>query len=112
MSVQEHAPAREADRDLELLGYRQQYDRNFRRFASFAIAFSFISITTGIFTTYGFVLANAGPLGIWTWPLVILGQTMVALVFAALVSRIPLAGYSYQWMSRCKRRLKRRTLLA
>ena len=100
MSVQEHAPAREADRDLELLGYRQQYDRNFRRFASFAIAFSFISITTGIFTTYGFVLANAGPLGIWTWPLVILGQTMVALVFAALVSRIPLAGYSYQWMSR------------
>src|SRR2546421_6311635 len=59
-----------------------------------------VSITTGIFTTYGFVLANSGPLGIWTWPAVIIGQVFVALVFASLASRIPLAGYSYQWASR------------
>ena len=58
-----------------------------------------VSITTGIFTTYGFVLVNSGPLGIWTWPLVIVGQLFVSLVFAALASRIPLAGYSYQWTS-------------
>jgi len=100
MATEIHGTEPGADHDLALLGYRQQFDRNFRRFASFAIAFSFISITTGIFTTYGFVLGKAGPLGIWTWPLVIFGQTMVALIFAALVSRIPLAGYSYQWMSR------------
>jgi amino acid transporter len=99
MAVQSQTPVA-ADRDLERFGYRQEFDRSFKRFASFAIAFSFISITTGIFTTYGFVLGKAGPLGIWTWPLVIVGQTAVALVFAALVSRIPLAGYSYQWMSR------------
>jgi amino acid transporter len=85
---------------VERFGYRQEFDRSLRRFASFAIGFSFISITTGIFTTYGFVLVNSGPLGIWTWPLVIVGQTAVALVFGALASRIPLAGYSYQWMSR------------
>ena len=30
----------------------------------------------------------------------IIGQLFVSLVFAALVSRIPLAGYSYQWVSR------------
>jgi amino acid transporter len=59
-----------------------------------------VSITTGIFTTYGFVLANSGPLGIWTWPLVIVGQLFVSLVFAALATRMPLAGYSYQWVSR------------
>src|SRR6266705_6138870 len=59
-----------------------------------------VSITTGIFTTYGFVLINSGPVGIWTWPLVIVGQLFVSLVFAALASRIPLAGYSYQWVSR------------
>src|SRR5262252_3253650 len=85
---------------VERFGYRQQFQRAFRRFASFAVAFSFISITTGIFTTYGSILNSSGPLGIWTWPLVIVGQTAVALVFGALAARMPLAGYSYQWMSR------------
>src|SRR6516225_6534435 len=89
-----------ASATVERFGYQQEFDRSLRRFASFAIGFSFISITTGIFTTYGFVLINSGPLGIWTWPLVIVGQLFVSLVFAALASRIPLAGYSYQWVSR------------
>ena len=89
-----------ADQVLRQYGYQQEFGRNIRRFASFAIGFSFISITTGIFTTYGYVLANSGPLGIWTWPLVIVGQTFVALVFGLLAARMPLAGYTYQWMSR------------
>src|SRR5258708_4261638 len=45
-------------------------------------------------------MVNGGALGIWTWPLVIVGQLFVALVFGALASRMPLAGYSYQWTSR------------
>lgn len=81
-------------------GYRQEFNRELKRFASFAVGFSFISITTGIFTTYGGVLNWGGPRGIWTWPFVAVGQTLVALVFAMLASRIPLAGYSYQWASR------------
>src|SRR5215472_3923451 len=85
---------------VERFGYRQEYRRELKRFASFAVGFSFISITTGIFTTYGSILISSGPLGIWTWPLVIVGQTAVALVFGALAARMPLAGYSYQWMSR------------
>jgi len=85
---------------LERFGYKQEFKRELKRFASFAVGFSFISITTGIFTTYGSVLNWGGPLGVWTWPLVIVGQLFVALVFAALASRIPLAGYSYQWASR------------
>jgi amino acid transporter len=85
---------------LERFGYRQQYRRTLKRFESFAVPFSFISITTGIFTTFGFVLNAAGPRGIWTWPIVIIGQTLVAMVYGALAARMPLAGYSYQWASR------------
>lgn len=89
-----------SDQILQQYGYQQEFGRTIRRFASFAIPFSFISITTGIFTTYGFVYVNSGPLGIWTWPLVIVGQTLVALVFGLLAARMPLAGYTYQWASR------------
>jgi amino acid transporter len=89
-----------SDQVLRQYGYQQEFGRTLRRFAAFAIGFSFISITTGIFTTYGFVLSKSGPLGIWTWPIVIVGQTMVALVFGALAARMPLAGYTYQWASR------------
>ncbi len=89
-----------ADQLLTRFGYKSEYRREIKRFASFAIGFSFISITTGIFTTYGSVLNWGGPLGIWTWPFVAVGQLFVALIFAALASRIPLAGYSYQWASR------------
>src|SRR6202162_4645509 len=100
MSLTENPQGSYAEEALQKYGYRQEFRRELKRFAIFAIGFSFISITTGIFTTYGFVLVNSGPLGIWTWPLVIIGQLFVSLVFAALASRIPLAGYSYQWTSR------------
>jgi amino acid transporter len=100
MSLSENPQGSYAEEALQKYGYKQEFRRELKRFAIFAIGFSFISITTGIFTTYGFVLVNSGPLGIWTWPLVIVGQLCVSLVFAALASRIPLAGYSYQWVSR------------
>ena len=100
MSLIENPEGSYAEEALQKYGYEQEFRRELKRFASFAIGFSFISITTGIFTTYGFVLINSGPLGIWTWPLVIIGQLFVSLVFATLASRMPLAGYSYQWVSR------------
>jgi amino acid transporter len=88
--------------DLELgeFGYHQDFRRTFRSFESFAIAFSFISITTGIFTTFSFTLTTSGPRGIWTWWIVIAGQLLVASVYGALAAKIPLSGYSYQWASR------------
>src|SRR5947207_13297600 len=48
------------DEELTRFGYRQQFVRSLRHFESFAVAFSFISITTGIFTTYAFALATGG----------------------------------------------------
>ena len=62
--------------------YAQELRRTIRFFGSFAVAFSFISITTGIFDNYKSLLGNSGPAGIWTWPLVTCGQLLVALVFA------------------------------
>ena len=85
---------------LPRYGYAQQFVRSLRHFESFAVAFSFISITTGIFTTYGFALATGGPRAIWTWVIVTVGQALVALVYGALAARVPLSGYSYQWASR------------
>ena len=81
-------------------GYKQQFVRSLRHFESFAVAFSFISITTGIFTTYGFALTTGGPRAIWTWLIVAAGQALVALVYGSLAARVPLSGYSYQWASR------------
>jgi amino acid transporter len=88
------------DELLPSFGYKQQFVRSLRHFESFAVAFSFISITTGIFTTYGFALTTGGPRAIWTWLIVAAGQALVALVYGALAARVPLSGYSYQWASR------------
>jgi len=88
------------DEELGRFGYRQQFVRSLRHFESFAVAFSFISITTGIFTTYGYALATGGTRSIWTWPIVVVGQALVALIYGALSVRVPLSGYSYQWASR------------
>lgn len=103
MAAKPTLPGRTDDqgvRELARFGYEPAFERSVSRFASFAIAFAFISITTGIFTTYGAVLASSGPLGIWTWPVVIVGQTCVALVLGSLAARFPVTGYAYQWMSR------------
>ncbi|WNG91229.1 amino acid permease [Mycobacterium sp. ITM-2016-00318] len=86
--------------DLAKFGYKQSMERRTGRFASFAVAFAFVSIATGIFTTYGAVLNSSGPMGIWTWPIATIGQLAVAFVLGALAARIPVTGYHYQWMSR------------
>jgi amino acid transporter len=66
----------------------------------FAISFAFISVAVVVFGTYNDVLQNSGPVGIWLWVIVAIGQTLVALVIAQFAARIPLSGSSYQWGSR------------
>ncbi|MBM7662869.1 amino acid transporter [Bacillus mesophilus] len=90
--------------ELNGFHYKQELKRTLKLFSSFAVAFSFISITTGIFTNYGFVLGTSGPAGIWTWPIVTIGHLLIALIFAELAGRIPISGYSYQWVSRIANR--------
>ncbi len=93
-------PESSDDQLLRRFGYRQRYLRTLRPFESFAVVFSFISITMALFTTFGYLLTTSGPRGIWAWPIAVVGQGMVALIYAALAARIPLAGSSYQWASR------------
>jgi len=85
---------------LQSFGYRQELRRALRLFSLYAVAFSIISITTGIFTNFGFGLAHLGPASIWPWLLAGVGQLLVALVISEPGTRMPLAGYSYQWGSR------------
>jgi amino acid transporter len=93
-------PENSDDQLLRRFGYRQQFLRTLKPFESFAVVFSFISITMALFTTFGYVLTTSGPRGIWAWPIAVVGQGMVALIYAALAARIPLAGSSYQWAAR------------
>jgi amino acid transporter len=84
----------------DLGGYRQELGRTLGPSQVFAISFAFISVAVGIFGTYDEVLRNAGPIGIWLWIIVAVGQTFVALVIAQFAARISLTGSSYQWASR------------
>ena len=88
------------DADLTSLGYEPSLHRKLGRYASFAAGFSFVSILTTIFQLFAFGYSFAGPAFFWTWPIVLVGQLLVALNFAELAARYPLSGAVYQWSRR------------
>jgi urea carboxylase system permease len=99
----------QSDRDdahLRSLGIKPELRRTLGFLSNFAIAFSFISVSTGSYGNFGIGLSQAGPSFFWSWPIVIVGQFIVALVFAELASHFPVAGSIYQW----SKRLSNRTL--
>src|SRR5262245_20374364 len=81
-------------------GYRPELKRSLGSLQVFAISFASVSVIIGIFSTFGDVLQSSGPVGIWLFPVVAVGQILVALVYAQFAARIPLTGSSYQWASR------------
>src|ERR1700729_930021 len=83
--------------DLAQFGYQQELKRSLGTFSSFAVAFSYISPSTGIFTLFALGLTTIGGAFIWTWPVVALGQFIIALNFAEVSSHFPLAGSVFQW---------------
>ena len=95
MSIGDQA-ARDAA-DLGKFGYKQELKRELHTFSSFAVAFSYISPSTGIFTLFFLGMAAMGAYLFWTWPVVALMQFVVALNFAELSSHFPIAGSVYQW---------------
>lgn len=92
--------AKSGDKSVESSGYQQELKRTLGSFQVFAISFAFISVAVGIFGTYDDLLTNGGPVAIWHWIVVAIGQTLIALVIAQFAARIPLSGSSYQWASR------------
>jgi len=83
--------------DLARFGYSQELKRSLGLGSSFAVAFSYISPSTGIFTLFFLGLTTIGGVFIWTWPVVALGQFIVALNFAEVSSHYPVAGSVFQW---------------
>jgi amino acid transporter len=83
--------------DLQRFGYRQELHRTLGLFSSFAAAFSYISPSTGIFTLFALGLGTLGGVFIWSWPIVAIGQFLVALNFAEVSSHYPVAGSVFQW---------------
>ncbi|HSP08635.1 MAG TPA: amino acid permease [Candidatus Dormibacteraeota bacterium] len=84
-------------RDLARFGHPQELRRALGVYSSFAVAFSYISPSTGIFTLFILGIGLAGPAFFWSWPIVVLGQLLVGLNFAEVSSHFPVAGSVYQW---------------
>ena len=87
--------------DLARFGYKQELKRSLGLFSSFAVAFSYISPSTGIFTLFALGLTTIGGVFIWTWPVVAAGQFLVALNFAEMSSHYPVAGWCSSGPSTC-----------
>jgi urea carboxylase system permease len=99
VDIHDESPA-EAARDEDELagfGYKQELRRSLGLFSSFAVAFSYISPSTGIFALFALGLSTIGGIFIWSWPLVAVGQFLIALSFAEVASHVPIAGSVYQW---------------
>jgi amino acid transporter len=93
-------PVADNDSVVNAFGYTQELNRALKFFSLFAVSFSVVSISTGVFLNYGFALNSFGPASIWTWPIAAVGQIVMALIMAELATKIPLAGYAYQWGAR------------
>jgi urea carboxylase system permease len=91
------AEAASDEAELARFGYKQELNRSLGLFSSFAVAFSYISPSTGIFTLFALGLTTIGGVFIWSWPIVAVGQLCIALGFAELASHYPVAGSVFQW---------------
>jgi urea carboxylase system permease len=89
--------ARDDSEDLAQFGYRQELTRTLGSFSSFAAGFSYLSILTGLFQMFYLGFGAGATAFVWSWPLVLGGQFLVALVFAELAAHYPLSGGAYQW---------------
>src|SRR5438270_8728707 len=85
---------------LQKFGYKQELRRTLGFLSNFAVAFSYISVSTGTFSLFYLGILAGGPAFFWTWFIVAIGQFIVALNFAELASHFPIAGSIYQWSKR------------
>lgn len=96
-----HSTQEERDQALlQRFGYKQELQRTLGFLSNFAVAFSYISVSTGTFALFSLGILAGGPAFFWTWPIVAIGQFLVALNFAELASHFPIAGSIYQWSKR------------
>ncbi len=92
-----HHAADDDERILHAFGYKQELKRTLNLFSNFAVAFTYLSPVVGFYSLFAFGLGSGGPAFIWGVPIVVVGQLLVALVFAELGTTYPIAGALYQW---------------
>ena len=68
---------------------------NFR--SALSLAFADVSPIAAVYAIFTLGLFAAGPKFFWAFPIVLVGQLLVAAVFGELASRWPYAGSVYQW---------------
>jgi amino acid transporter len=66
-------------------------------FGNWAMTYSGIGVSAGLFELFGFSFGFSGPAMIWGWPLVAVGTLTVVLMWAELSSHYPYAGVMYKW---------------
>ena len=71
--------------------------REFTLRNTFSLAFAFISPIIALYGIFGLALGAAGATMWFAFPIVLAGQLLVALGFAELSGRWPMAGGLYQW---------------
>src|SRR5262245_9013853 len=98
------AGAVDDDAYLAELGYKPQLNRALGLFSSFAVQFSMVAIGSATFTTLIVGLGFFGPASFWSYLVGGLGQMLVGLAVAELVSCYPLAGGVYQIANRLTRK--------
>lgn len=84
--------------DMGALGYKQTLVREMASFSNFGVAFSIISVPTGLSQLFAYGLVTGGPAGL-LWSSVVVGffTTIVALNLAEICSTYPTAGGVYYW---------------
>ncbi len=92
--------ANHEDARLRELGYQPQFKRALGLFGDFSLGYSYMSPIAGFYALFAYALTTAGPSFFWTMPIVLVGHTLVALVFAEASSQYPIAGGVYQWARR------------
>jgi amino acid transporter len=91
----------EDERTLHKLGYAQELFRAMGGFRNFAISFTIISILAGCLTSYNIAFEHGGPMWVtWSWLIVGLMSTIIALSMAEIASAYPTAGGLYYWSSK------------
>lgn len=78
----------------------EKFKRSIGLVSNFSLGFTYLSPGAGVLSIFALGLATAGPPSIWWFPIVALGQLLVALVFGEVVSQYPITGGIYPWARR------------
>jgi amino acid transporter len=85
---------------LRELGYSQQLQRGLGIFSTFSIGVATVAPVVGLYAIVGLSMSFSGPTWVWVLLASLVGQLLVAAIYAELASEFPVAGGPYQWTKR------------